>query len=625
MADIIKSHKQNKLSISIRQRMDKAPLWLELTTILTILMILLTAALTTATYRRNRQVTLSSETETSRQMLQLKTMNLERYIDELAAFSIQSVYDNSLYASMQSRTPLSDTERSSISSYIRGFYYSRSDLNSFMMYLINQGLDVGYSSGSTVGYERVRFKAVDSADYTSIIESCNESPNNCSILPASSSNSLFHFDHTIVRVRDKSPIALISFDVDLTELEGLTQNSTGLDRFIVLLNSEGDLLYSDLDYITDNYGLDSERVVLFPESGSSDTITLNGVKYLSVSEADSKYGLKLVSLVPVGQLTQKVRSASFDAVLEQIMFFALAIVLIFLLVRWLTQPLSVLSSKQEKAGTGDFSSIDIGRSREIKALSNSFNEMTTHIGSLIDQNYASELNEKTAQLAALEAQMNPHFLYNTLQAIGSEALMHDEMDVYTMLTSLAGNLRYSIKAAAEVPLQDEMKYVDNYIRLQKVRMGDRLTVSQKIDPATLVALIPKISIQPLVENSIQHGIQGDRTSVKILIEAFYKGDYLVIRVTDDGIGISPEDIGNLNNSFTRQTLADNGASIGLTNLYHRIRLMYENDAALQIKSETGESSYTSVTMILSVNSSRITEITKKQTSDTETEQTKQNV
>ncbi|NLC74764.1 MAG: hypothetical protein GX685_05980, partial [Clostridiales bacterium] len=119
------------------------------------------------------------------------------------------------------------------------------------------------------------------------------------------------------------------------------------------------------------------------------------------------------------------------------------------------------------------------------------------------------------------------------------------------------------------------------------------------DPAALTALIPKISIQPLVENSIQHGIQGDRTSVRILIEAFYKGDYLVIRVTDDGIGISPEEIERLNNGFTRQTLSDNGASIGLANLYHRIRLMYENDAVLQIKSETGDKSYTSVVMILS--------------------------
>ena len=593
------SRKPNRLRSYIRQRMDKAPLWLELTTILTILMILLTAALTTATYKRNRSVTLSSETETSRQMLQLKSINLERYIDELAAFSIQSVYDNSLYATMQSGAPLSDTERSSISSYVRSFYYSRSDLNSFMMYLINQGTAIGYSSGSAVGYERVRFKTVDPASYDSIIESCNFSPNNCSILPSDDPNSLFHFDHTIVRVEDNSPIALISFDVDHTELEGLTQNSTGLDRFIVLLNGDGDLLYSDLDCITENYGADSDLTVLFPNSGSSDTITLDGVKYLSVSVADSKYGLKLVSLVPVGQLTQKVRAASLGAVLEQIMFFAMAIVLIFLFVRWLTQPLSVLSSKQEKAGAGDFSSIDIGRSREIKALSNSFNEMTTHIGSLIDQNYASELNEKTAQLAALEAQMNPHFLYNTLQAIGSEALMHDQTDVYTMLTALAGNLRYSIKAAAKVPLQDEMKYVNNYISLQKVRMGDRLVVSQKIDPAALTALIPKISIQPLVENSIQHGIQGDRTSVRILIEAFYKGDYLVIRVTDDGIGISPEEIERLNNGFTRQTLSDNGASIGLANLYHRIRLMYENDAVLQIKSETGDKSYTSVVMILS--------------------------
>ena len=229
----------------------------------------------------------------------------------------------------------------------------------------------------------------------------------------------------------------------------------------------------------------------------------------------------------------------------------------------------------------------------------SFNEMTSHIDALIRQNYDAELNEKNARIAALEAQLNPHFLYNTLQAIGSEALLHDEDGIYSMLTALAGGLRYSIKASNIVTLEEEMNYVDSYVMLQKIRMGERLTVIRRIEPDTGSKRVPKISVQALVENSILHGIRGDRNAVTITIEAFRRGDYLIIRVTDNGAGIEEQALEELRAAFTGQTASHFASGIGLANLYHRCRLMYENDADLMIDSKTREDSYTTVTLILS--------------------------
>jgi two-component system sensor histidine kinase YesM len=286
-------------------------------------------------------------------------------------------------------------------------------------------------------------------------------------------------------------------------------------------------------------------------------------------------------------------------IVESLLIWAVGMVLVFMIIRYFTASLTVIARKQKDVGAGDLSQIRVAGCRETTELNESFNEMTRHINELIEQNYVSSLNEKTARLAALEAQINPHYLYNTLQAIGSEALMNDQPGIYTMLTDLASNLRYSIKADNLVTLKDEMQYVDSYIALMKIRLQDKLTVEQSVAPETLGAIIPKISIQSIVENSLAHGFSGDVTSIRIRIETNFTGDYLVVNITDNGRGISAEDLAKLRGSFRRQTLQDPGRGIGLANLYSRIQLLYDGDADILIKSRTGEDSFTSVTMIVS--------------------------
>lgn len=110
---------------------------------------------------------------------------------------------------------------------------------------------------------------------------------------------------------------------------------------------------------------------------------------------------------------------------------------------------------------------------------------------MIETNYISSINEKNSRLQALEAQLNPHFLYNTLQAIATEALLADCQEIYDMIVSLSANLRYTIKGGELVSLQEELDYVDRYILLQKTRLGGRLEVTKKINPKVNLAVIPK--------------------------------------------------------------------------------------------------------------------------------------
>ena len=222
--------------------------------------------------------------------------------------------------------------------------------------------------------------------------------------------------------------------------------------------------------------------------------------------------------------------------------------------------------------------------------------MVSHIDELINQNYVSEINEKTARLAALEAQLNPHFLYNTLQAIGTEALLNDQPQINRMLASLAANLRYSIKGGDPVRLKDEIVYVNNYIMLQKIRFEERLHVQIGISGEYDNFLIPKISIQTLVENSILHGFDDTTESISIHIRASRKGDLLQIQVTDDGCGIDEPHLKELKSEFQNYLTPGHIGKIGLANLYSRLQILYQGKASLEIESSPHQG--TSVTLLL---------------------------
>ncbi len=314
--------------------------------------------------------------------------------------------------------------------------------------------------------------------------------------------------------------------------------------------------------------------------------------------------MALVVWTPLSSITQELHNIRLFSILQGLLFLLIALVITLILIRYLTAPLSTLAGFQSQMAVGNFQRINIGRCKETAELSESFNDMSDHISRLVNDNLLSSLNEKNARIEALEAQVNPHFLYNTLQAIGSVALMNDQEEIYLMLTKLAANMRYSIKGGNEVTLDQELNFTDNYIALQKLRMEDRLRVTRKIEPGLGSARIPKCSLQVIVENSIKYGLQGDISNLDLEIDAFRQGNTLVIRVRDNGAGMDPQRLLEVQNKIHHYKPGDTASSasaeggIGLVNLYARLRIMYDNHADLKIESSNGENHYTSTTLLL---------------------------
>lgn len=234
---------------------------------------------------------------------------------------------------------------------------------------------------------------------------------------------------------------------------------------------------------------------------------------------------------------------------------------------------------------------------EISSMANNFNRMLDEIDeltrSLLESNtklYKAELVKKQAELAFLQSQINPHFLYNTLESIKGMAVEHGSDRIFQTVKSLAYVFRYSIKAADIIALQEEVILVKSHIYIQQIRFGNRFTVSYQFPDAIMACKVPKMILQPVVENAVFHGIEPTTGHRHLQLAGEISGDYLLLTVTDNGTGIAPEKLLELRKylAVIQETTDGSAHSIGLVNVNNRIKIYYGEAYGLTINSKLGE-------------------------------------
>lgn len=229
---------------------------------------------------------------------------------------------------------------------------------------------------------------------------------------------------------------------------------------------------------------------------------------------------------------------------------------------------------------------------EVSVLENHIALFVERIRELIREEYETKLQTKMAQIKALQSQINPHFLHNTLQLMGSIALSKDVKEVYSIVSALSDIMRYSMNFESTfVTIEEEIAHLDNYFLIQKQRFYDKFRLELVIDDKVKQCLIPKLLIQPIVENSFKHGFEKCTDKWHMVIMAYLNSDNKVhIVIKDNGVGMSENKLSELKKHLSQDSISQMNRSehIGLLNVNARIKLYFSENDGLQIKSEVNK-------------------------------------
>jgi two-component system sensor histidine kinase YesM len=253
---------------------------------------------------------------------------------------------------------------------------------------------------------------------------------------------------------------------------------------------------------------------------------------------------------------------------------------------YVTKGMRALADKMRKVGQGDFNAkINTGRIDEIGELSNVFDNMVENTKSLIKQKYEQELLKKEAEYRALQAQINPHFLHNTLDMINWRLIDKGEEEISQSIVALGNLLRYSAENdSPNAHIHEEISNVKDYLFLRHANSKKMFEYEIEVDDSMDI-VIPKLTLQPIVENSLIYGFAGRKMGNKIQIYGSIKKEGYIIEIADNGIGMTEEKIEKIKSSKS-QTPSNEKSHIGLKNVEARIKHMYK-DAKFDILSQYG--------------------------------------
>jgi len=280
-------------------------------------------------------------------------------------------------------------------------------------------------------------------------------------------------------------------------------------------------------------------------------------------------------------------------------------VLSWIFARDTLKPIKSITNAMERVRSGETEvDVEVDREDELGYMSATFNTMVKENQTLVRDIYRAEITKKDAELQALQSQINPHFLFNTLETISWTARLKDVDEISEMVDDMAEIMKAGIgKGESLIELEMEIEYIDRYLRIMKKRFADRLHVIKRIDPSLYSYKIPKLLIQPLIENAIYHGIDKRRKGGSIFVGASEKRNKILIIVCNTGKGMEQADVNAINANLNRTSdeyffnLNENQKSnVGLENVNRRIKLYFGEEYGIRIESKVGH--YTKVVAML---------------------------
>jgi two-component system, sensor histidine kinase YesM len=403
---------------------------------------------------------------------------------------------------------------------------------------------------------------------------------------------------TSILIRDfANPVAFIIVRADYSSklFESIQQNADVTDNSqIWILDELNRPVYTSSGVSTEAV----QQEIISKINGESGRFWTTGESdRMLVSYTRSSYSnWKTVLVMPKQEIFSPLNPIKTAALYTGILVFLVTSIMSLLFGRFITNPILQLHKTVNHIKRGDFSiRADIDRSDEIGRIAMNFNAMLDELQQLIETKYVYQIRLQEAQLAVLYSQINPHFLYNTLDSIKAMADYHHVDEIGEMVHALADMFRYNTKSRDElVTLEDELVQIRAYMHIQRIRFDDRIAFELDADPALASYPMLKMTLQPLVENAVSHGLERKRGSGLIRVTARLENGRFVLSVYDNGIGMSDRRLERIR-AMLRQplyqdemALSAQGGGIGIRNVHTRHAIRYGDKYQLDIISRKGE-------------------------------------
>lgn len=383
---------------------------------------------------------------------------------------------------------------------------------------------------------------------------------------------------TTADISSENPVLIISFSERLFQDIFKSSITMANSHFFVITSDGRFVSHQDRSKIGETADYPWLAYVAEKKSGQ-EVVRIDDRRMLICYDTSKETGWISVIAIDNQKLLENIlASLRFNSIYILIAMTVIPILISMFVSATISKPITKLTRAIGKTGEGEFMAIPEEDNVEFDKLIRRFNSMNEKIRKLIQENYELKLREKDAEINALTLQLNPHFMYNTLNMINLKLLQSGQDEISDMVLSLSAMLKYTARNMETfVTLEQELDYLKGYILIMAKRFEGMFEVRYEIDPGMLGVGVPKFLLQPLVENAVIHGFESGKRRGLIHIRCAMKGDRHIFEVEDNGKGMTREKIDEILQGRTN--------SVGIVNIINRIRIIYGNDYSFNIQSE----------------------------------------
>jgi two-component system sensor histidine kinase YesM len=384
------------------------------------------------------------------------------------------------------------------------------------------------------------------------------------------------YDNIHFSTPDDIGTVMVNFNV--ANFKNALNEFDDMKGYVLVLDKNGFVIFDSIGKYTAKTFPYFNRLI----SGRA-SINLGGECIVEVkNDPSSKFIIALIT--PKKEVLKETTVIKNQIYLVLIFIMILSIILTILWARFFSTRVKKIITSMKSVEKGIFNNnIEVKGEDEIDQIARSFNSMCYKLNNYINAVYVSHIKQKNAELNALQTQINPHFLFNTLESLRMKAVINNDNEVGDMAYNLSNLFKWVVKNRNTIiTVEEELEYLQYYLSLQKDRFGNRLEYILEIDEGILDFEIIKFTLQPLIENAVQHGIEKKVEGGSIIVKGYRTDDNLVFDIIDDGVGIDGETMETLNKELSSD-YDSHPEGIGLKNVHDRIRIIYGDEYGIKIE------------------------------------------